>query len=309
MYQSVDDLDDDIDFEAEDTKERRALIWKLFALALIIFGLIAIFVKNPEPKDITDTAIKAESASYHTAISEMDAPLRRARLRDFATTYPESTRLPALYAQLHVLETYEGQAWTKVMDASYNPQLSRAEKLLTIQTYEEVWKSSYLGGRESDLKTVKKALEDETVLPDRKLKIGPSPISNSTPDHVMAGGPRNIFTSPVVTPPPPPLSPPQTEQMEYKAEITRSVTPRYPGRAQRRGIEAIVELSLSIDDRGRVRLTEVVDIDVDDRRYERSFLRAAERAALRTRYKPYIVNGVAQPISGVRKRYRFQISR
>ena len=309
MYQSVDDLDDYIDFEAEDARERRSLIWKLLILAFIIFALISMFRPLSKAPIDTDNFIKAEAASYRTAIAENPAPLRRARLRDFMTTYPESTRLAAVKAQLEVLDAYEAKAWMTVMDASYNPTLSKFDKLAAIQKYESEWKSNYLGGRDNDLSKLRTALEEDVPLKDRRLKSGPSPIPKTTPDQIMAGGPRPKAVRPVILPPTPrPIAPAPVQTKKYVPEIMRSVTPRYPRRAQRRGIEASVELSLSIDGRGRVRMSELVNIQSDDPRYDRSFIRAAERAALRTRYKPYIVNGVAQPISGVLKRYQFTLA-
>lgn len=308
MYQSVDDLDE---LESEDARERaetRAAVWKLFIVAALILVLVALFAPSlRKADDRAPDPMRAERASYHMAISEGSIALRRARLKDFAATYPQSDRLPAVDAQLAVLDLYEARSWAKVMDASYDPELSRIDKLTAIQIYETQWSQAYLGGRESELTAVRQALEMQTELPDRSLKETPSSIPSNVPGNVMAGGPR-----PIVTPPPPrpmPVAPPTRPTVEatpYEPEVTRNITPRYPSRAQRRGIEALVVLSLSIDDRGRVAMTDVVSVEAE--RYGNDFVNAAERAARRTRYAPRMVNGEAKAVSGVIKRYRFQIA-
>jgi len=62
---------------------------------------------------------------------------------------------------------------------------------------------------------------------------------------------------------------------------------------------------LSIDDKGEVKMTEVVSARAP--RYRKDFIKAAERAALRTKYYPKKVDGKAIATGGVLKRYRFQI--
>lgn len=305
MYQSVDDLEELDNEDAQERAETRAAVWKLFIAVAIILVLVAVFAPSLRgSEDDTPDPMRAERASYHMALSEGSIALRRARLKDFATTYPQSDRLPAVTAQLSVLDIYEARSWAKVMDASYDPTLSRIEKLSAIEIYETEWSQAYLGGRETELTALRQAIEMQVELPDRSLKEGPSVIPSTVPSNVMAGGPRPVITAPprpVITAPPPPVvvAPP------FEPVVTRNITPRYPASAQRAGIEALVVLSLSIDDRGRVEMIDVVSVDAE--RYENDFVNAAERAARRTRYEPRRVGGQAQPISGVIKRYRFQI--
>lgn len=308
MYQSVDDQDE-IDIEdALELSERRAFMWKCVIAAVFILGLVVIFGRpGGTEKTPQNTAVKAERASYHMAITEPSAALRRARLKDFQTTYPESPRQSAVTAQLLTLSQYETRSWAKVLDAQYNPTLSMAEKLASIQAYEAEWGRAYLGGREAELKTLREQLNDDTPRPDRNLKDTPSAIPKTVNDRVMVGGPRIVTPRPVIPRPQPVRPAPRPTIQAYVPEITRNVTPRYPSRAQRRGIEAVVELSLTINERGRVETTELIEVDSDEDRYKRDFIRAAERAAMRTRYAPYIVNGEARPATGIIKRYRFQM--
>ena len=89
------------------------------------------------------------------------------------------------------------------------------------------------------------------------------------------------------------------------ARVSRNATPRYPRRAQRPGIEAVVTVSLTIDPDGRVSTVDIVDVEAD--RYADDFVKEAERAALRTRFDPRTVGGVPVETVGVEKRYRFEL--
>ena len=86
--------------------------------------------------------------------------------------------------------------------------------------------------------------------------------------------------------------------------IRRNVTPRYPRKAMRRKIDGLVVLNLNIDEKGRVALTELVEVKAE--RYGKDFVKAAERAALRTRFNPKMVGGRPTAATGIVKRYRFE---
>lgn len=87
--------------------------------------------------------------------------------------------------------------------------------------------------------------------------------------------------------------------------VRKEVNPRYPRKALRREIEALVTLKLNIDETGKVAMTELVNVEAV--RYGKSFVKAAERAALRTRFHPKTVNGNPEATVGVLKRYRFTL--
>jgi len=74
------------------------------------------------------------------------------------------------------------------------------------------------------------------------------------------------------------------------------VTPRYPRRAYRRNVSAVVELSLSIDDEGEVQMTEVLSVTA--KRYERDFIKAAERAAMRTQPCLWMTQSAPSAVTG-----------
>ncbi len=313
MYQTVDDPKGELETQARaKAAARKSLQHKALWLALAAAALILIVVfsnqrNNPAPEG--EIASRAERSSYRTALSEGAVDLRRARLRDFATTYPQSRFLPAVGAQLSVLDSYEGRDWAVLKDVIYDPRATRIDKLGAIVVFERAWGASYLGGRDGDIAALRETLEQEpTPAPNRALTDVTSPIPTHIPSTVMVGGPRAI-TRPAPRPTTRPITPTQNPVRATQLiapTIRKNVKPRYPRTARRRGIGAVVELSLSIDDKGEVRLAEVVSVQAE--KYAKHFVKAAERAAMRTRYTPQLVNGKPTPVSGIKKRYVFRVA-
>ena len=307
MYQSIDDPQEELD--ALERGDKRVFIWLFTALCLaLVFAIVYWTSPGPPASQPADDNLRAEQATYRKAISEIAAPMRRARLQDFSTTYPESDYMPSVEAQLDVINEHEAERWTEVTDIIFAPKTSRAEKLSTLERFETEWGGSLLGGREDeirDLRTEILDLEDAPQTPSRKLKDLKSPIPKTVPDTMLAGGPRPVAPPPVTLPPKPTPAPERVVELDIiPPKIRRSVTPRYPRKAMRRRIKAIVTLKLNIDEKGKVAMTELVNVQAS--RYEKSFVKAAERAALRTRFHPKTVGGVPQAATGVIKRYRFE---
>lgn len=78
--------------------------------------------------------------------------------------------------------------------------------------------------------------------------------------------------------------------------------PAYPRRAAERGIEGWVTVEFTVTEDGTV-----ADPFVLEAEPEKIFNRAAIKAVLRFKYKPKVVNGVAQAVEGVRTRFTFQM--
>ena len=80
------------------------------------------------------------------------------------------------------------------------------------------------------------------------------------------------------------------------------VAPVYPRRAQSRGIEGYVIVEFIVTKNGSVRDAKVVEA-----KPESIFDRAAMDAALKFKYKPRVVDGVAMEVAGVQNKISFQI--
>ncbi len=320
MYQDIDDpeeLEPPIDGRAGLSARSK----RLFALILlaIILG-VGFYIYQTHSRQIGQPAnISQDSAIskiYRTAMAEPLAPLRRARLHDFVQTYPNSEYDRAAKAQLLILNDEEARSWSEVTDILYAPDSQRIDKLVALDRYERKWGPSFLGGRDDDIRTIKDNLENQTeATPSRKLEDNPDiakpspaikPEENTIPDNILAGGPI-IRPAPRRTVAPairPAIIPPNDVIVAPK--VRRNSTPKFPRRAERRGVEGLVVLDLSIDAEGRVNIAKLVSVQAAD--YERDFVRAAQRAAKRTRFFPKTVNGVAQPAANIRKRYRFALN-
>lgn len=80
------------------------------------------------------------------------------------------------------------------------------------------------------------------------------------------------------------------------------VAPIYPRRAQSRGIEGFVIVEFTVTKNGSVR-----DPIVVQAKPEGIFDRAAMDAAMKFKYKPRVVDGVATEVAGVQNKISFQI--
>lgn len=308
MYQTVDDPEETGPDAQNARAASRRVIWLGILLALAaLAGFILWSQSRATAGGASESTAKAEQASYRMALSEPKADLRRARLHDFEITYSESRLLPAVRAQLAVLDAHETKAWAELTDVMFDPAATRIDKRAAVQRYENKWGASYLGGRDAEIKALREEIEAEPQpVPSRALDVSKSPIPKTVPDTVMVGGPRTAPTPPpapkrpFVAPPPPPknvrITPPQ---------IRKNVKPRYPRSAERRGVTAVIDLSLSIDADGDVEMSQVIRADAA--RYKKQFIKAAQRAARKTKYTPKRVDGVAVPVSGVPKRYIFKL--
>ena len=83
------------------------------------------------------------------------------------------------------------------------------------------------------------------------------------------------------------------------------VQPQYPMRAMQRRIEGSVLISLTVSADGTVAKDSVIILEAEPEGY---FERAAIAAATKFKYKPKIVNGKAQAVSGVMYRFMFDLS-
>jgi TonB family protein len=306
MYQVIDDP------EEEEFAGRSGGSILPFIIGAILAGIVFFFVWLASPGQSISTGESVETpasrAAYLTALGETTPALRRARLLDYQRVYPDTDRKDAIQDQLDVINTAELRAWETVTRAVYDVRSESEEKIDALLTYEANWNGSLLGGRGEELDTLRGAMneaEASAPLPDRSLEAGESPISDSIPSDILAGAPPQMAeTFPIFTPPPVDEADTGPKSIVVEAKVRRKVDPNYPRAALRRKVGAIVTLAIDINEKGRVSSTELVEVETN--RYEKEFIRAAERAAMRTRFHPKTIDGDPVPAIGVRKRYIFQ---
>ena len=308
MYQVIDDQD-----EEDGVQPAR---WSIlpFILGALLAGLVFFFVwlfspgQQASPGESIETP--ASRAAYLVALSEPNPAVRRARLMDYQRTYPDSDRRYAIENQLDVINAAELGEWENLSDAIYSETLKVDEKWSAMADYELQWNGSLLGGRGEELVALKQVLDTAKPiddLPDRSLDPGKSPIPSNIPSDILAGAPpQRAVTIPIPAPPPPPPPPvvKEVKDVIVQPRVRKNASPSYPRSAKRRKIGAIVTVTMNIDDEGRVDDADVIDIQAD--RYQRDFIKAAIRAAKRTKFHPKTVNGKAVPAQDIRKRYIFK---
>jgi len=310
MYQSVDDPPfEDEDLHGDRLRRTRPLLWGIMVITSGLLAFAGFTYLNHDNTNLSgdDSLRLAELASYRIALVEPSPALRRARLTDFIQTYPETDRQDAVMAQLAVLDTEESHHWAALSEIIFDPNRSNSDKLYALDIYEREWGPSYLGGRDTEIAQLRTDLATAPEpQPSRKLKGNKSSIPQTTPDNALVGGPV-IITPPPPSPAPPPIVTSPVTSNIIPPKVRRNIRPEYPNNARRKNIGAIVELSLNIDEKGRVKIAEVISVKAE--RYEKSFARAARRAARRTRYFPQTVDNQPQAVSGFRKRYVFQAAK
>lgn len=83
------------------------------------------------------------------------------------------------------------------------------------------------------------------------------------------------------------------------------VQPQYPRRANERGIEGYVVIELTVAADGTVPPESIIVVEAEPKGY---FERAASKAAAKFKYKPKVVNGKGQKVTGVRYQFSFNLS-
>ena len=316
MYDEVDEIEGDID--ASQTAPKLSPSQKLQGLGVIGAALLTIFIVfSHQETDIEPDEVETSSeiyAIYTKALSEPQPALRRARLLDFVENYADHDRVDAAKAQLSVIQNADDQDWLSVQEIIFDPRQIYPAKLAALGLYEDIWSPVLLGGREDEVETLKSRLEsgepiiEVTEPTDNTEDFTPPPdtFDASIDGTQLAGG--VTVSRPVALPPPPRVvqtpTPRQTAVIA-PARIRKDRRPSYPSRAARKGVEAEIVLILSIDEDGEVQTTEVISAQA--RRYRKDFIRAAERAALRTRYHPKTINGRPVPSTGIIKKYVFKM--
>lgn len=307
MYETIEEADDGQEPPKDAPPRRRRAAFAM----LVCFGLLgaaALYAGRGEPSgQIDQDAMAAELTAYRAALTDPSAALRRARLTDFLKAHPQSPRITAVKAQLQVIAQAEARDWSALSHIIFDTQQDAETKLAALDRYEAIWDTSLLGGRASDVNGFRESLSGEDqISTDRNLPVEADPANEGARGDALAGGfeprpkiyvppPRHIIERPA----------PKKVDVVEPPRIRKNRKPKYPRRALERGAGAVVTLELYIDAEGRVDMTELISVKADA--YEKQFIRAAERAALRTRYHPQTVNGIPVAVQGIEKTYRFRL--
>lgn len=147
--------------------------------------------------------------------------------------------------------------------------------------------------------------EPKTTLKD-DLWEKPEPV---TPPPIIPPTGRttstDTFTAGVPVEPPPPRPDPDTRRIGFMADgplvTVLNVQPVYPVRAIQRGLEGYVIVSLDVEADGSVGGVRVVESS------HTVFESSAIDAARRCRFKPRVVNGVPQAVTGLQKMFRYEL--
>ena len=306
MYQVIDEQDDEDIVQSKGGTILPFIIGALLA-ALVFFG-VWLFSPGQQITPGRTVETPASRAAYLKALSENEPAIRRARLLDYQRVHPDTDRTDAIEDQLDVINATELMDWRAVSQAIYSEKMKLEDKQLAIENYELRWNGDMLGGRGEELAALKQILDDTKIvdaLPDRSLEPSESPIPDDIPSDVLAGAPPQMAVLTRIKPPEPEVVVVETSKdVVIQPRVRRNVSPNYPKSAKRRKINAIVTITMDIDEDGRVDEAELVTIEAD--RYEKEFVKAARRAAKRTRFHPKTINGKPVPARDIRKRYIFR---
>lgn len=309
VYQSIDN-----DIPEDDTShigETKAWLWPsilagMALLAIIVWLYVSSFGDAVGQGDPIGPEPEART-TYLRALAESDPALRRARLTDFLSQYPKNPRDGAVRAQLDILDAAADRDWQATLTTAYDPRFDINARRSAVSAYQHQW-GRYLGARDAEIETLLtdiEAMPSGADIPDRTLPRNDDAY-RGIPNDRLAGDRFGIEPSVIFRP--------SRESRDITRVLTgeiigprvrKNATPRYPRRAQRRGVEAVVTLSLTIDETGRVSMAELIEISAE--RYADDFVKEAERAALRTQFDPRTVGGTPVQTSGIRKRYRFEL--
>ena len=287
------------DDEAQEPQKRK---WLVPAALLALVLIAAIFTLGRPGKSVNAAQAQETAAqAYSRILAETRTGIRLARLDDFLTAYPASKHVPAARVQRGALKAREDMAWAKLSDAVYNLDAAPEDKSRALATYVKNWSQL---NRQKQLAAISAGLpiitENTLTFPAPKSRFNKGGESRA-----LVGGDR----APAARPPayrPAIIAQPQKARAPriIDVRVKTARRPVYPRRAWRRGINAQVTLALDIDENGRVARTRVVSVSAPA--YKSKFVKAARRAATRSRFHPKTVDGRAVASSGYLRNYTFR---
>ena len=231
------------------------------------------------------TLNQQQHRAYQKILTEMRTGVRLARWRDFVKQPPESPYTKAARFHISALNIHEKLAWAQHSETLYGVKSKATDIALSRALYISQW---------SKLNRQEQLAKDTLDQPSKAIsfKTAKSIYNKGGNTDILSGGPQGRR---VKLMPKPQNQKQSTRRLKSVIDVSvkSARKPHYPRTAKRRGIGAIVVLSLNIDARGRVVSTELTSVKA--KRYRGSFVRAAKRAAKSSRFTPKTVNG--RPVS------------
>ena len=302
------DLSEDVlepETDSEDSSPARKPFWVLpfIGLFFLIFALFLVLGNNG-PKGRNQNAGPSDAlVEFQNVSNEMHTGVRLARLDDFLAQYANSSYAYVAQARRNALKRHEEKAWARLTETFYDAEADEIARSLAIVAYTDIWTPLH---RPEQLKTLEQTLPNDAV-PNFRPNERKSRFASGGNDQFLEGAPisRGSFLQRAFTRGSEPQRIDPSRIVEPQIRTKRK--PSYPSKARRRRIEADVVLELDIDDRGRVSQVRLKSVRAD--RYAEDFVKAAKRAARRTRFYPKTIGGRPIATSGYVQKYAFRTSR
>ncbi|MEE9271882.1 MAG: energy transducer TonB [Robiginitomaculum sp.] len=286
---------------ADQHPKQYKIIWLWLLLLAIVFAYAVLIIKNP--KAVRNTpALSQETArsAYQLILEETRTGIRLARLEDYLVQFPKTVNIAASRAQRDALKTNEEAAWSKLTGIYYDLDVDETDKSLALKSYIKNWSQL---SREEQLTTLTQNAPTQDN-PDRRLVKESTRFSTKRPgDKALAGGlgshtqkrSNRIITHAPIRP--------VSQIFIVNAKIKYSRKPKYPRKAQRRRISGTVALAFTVGKDGHV--SDIRVVFVQAAKYKSQFIKAARRAALRSRFHPKTIGGKPVPTYSYTRTYRF----
>ncbi len=281
----------------------------LAPIYVVIFGFVfvcvgIIMLATGGTKNIT---FKPETPreAYLRILGETHTGLRLARLNDFADNYKPNADTLRARAGRDILTAHEQREWAKLSQTLYNLRSTDKQNADALATYKSTWG---IWNRQSDLPTLLQATgvviissADTQYAPNAR----PSRFAKGNKETILAGEIPIGVKSDGVTAEDGTVQVYTNQFAVQKARIRYAKRPKYPRRARRKSIEAVVTLSLFIDERGNVARTELFSVNA--KKYRKSFARASKKAAMVSKFYPKTIGGKPVATSNYLRQYTFVV--
>jgi len=283
-----------------DLTNLKPILVVLFGFVFVCIGIVMFAVRY----DAENLSFKPETPrqAYLRIIGEPHTGLRLARLHDFTENYALNDDTIRARTARDVLSGHEQRDWANLTQTLYSLRSTDQQNTKALTAYKSVWG---VWNRQADLPALLQAT-GVVIISSSDMHYAP----NSRRSKFAAGKEGNKLAGDIQNTDPQLNTIDSRDSLEIasnydvqKARMRLAKRPKYPGKARRKGIEAVVVLSLFIDERGNVARTETVSVDAA--KYRNSFVRASKRAAMASKFHPKTIGGKPVATSNYLRQYAF----